>query len=61
MQQSTVSVSEYLTLLKDGEDTQAEFKMPTLSQIKETQPRAVEILSVMAYLDRHEIPKAMKK
>ncbi|KAL1999850.1 hypothetical protein VTN02DRAFT_3893 [Thermoascus thermophilus] len=32
--------------------------MISINQIKERNPRAVEILSLMGFLDRHEIPKA---
>lgn len=78
MQQNMISVSEYLALLKDGEETQMDLlyeafqtlgrdsqvpnavattMMLSINQIKERQPRAIEILSLMAFLDRQEIPK----
>ncbi|KAL1985939.1 hypothetical protein VTN96DRAFT_7204 [Rasamsonia emersonii] len=78
MQQNMISVSEYLALLKDGEETQMDLlceafqtlgrdsqvpnavattMMLSINQIKGKQPRAIEILSLMAFLDRQEIPK----
>lgn len=78
MQQNMISVSEYLALIKDGEETQMDLlcetfqtlgrdsqvpnavattMMLSINQIKERQPRAIEILSLMAFLDRQEIPK----
>ncbi|KAL1965117.1 hypothetical protein VTN77DRAFT_6030 [Rasamsonia byssochlamydoides] len=78
MQQNMISISEYLALLKDGEETQMDLlceafqtlgrdsqvpnavattMMLSINQIKEKHPRAIEILSLMAFLDRQEIPK----
>lgn len=79
MQENVMSISEYLELYKDGDETQMELLcepfealgrdsgipnavaatlMISINQIKERNPRAVEILSLMGFLDRHEIPKA---
>lgn len=78
MQENMMTISEYLELYRDGDETQMELLcepfealgrdseipnavaatlMISINQIKERNPRAVEILSLMGFLDRHEIPK----
>ncbi|KAL4957901.1 hypothetical protein BDW69DRAFT_180144 [Aspergillus filifer] len=80
MQENTISVSEYIELYNDSEETSMDLLcepfetlgrdtgvpnavattlIMSISQIKDRDSRAVEILQLIAFLDRNEVPKGL--
>ncbi|KAL4790654.1 hypothetical protein BDV19DRAFT_372080 [Aspergillus venezuelensis] len=80
MQENTISVSEYIELYNDSEETSMDLLcepfetlgrdtgvpnavattlIMSIGQIKDRDSRAVEILQLIAFLDRNEVPKGL--
>ncbi|KAL6236379.1 hypothetical protein BDW75DRAFT_239330 [Aspergillus navahoensis] len=80
MQENSMSVSEYIELYNDSEETSMDLLcepfetlgrdtgvpnavattlIVSIDQIKERDPKAVEILQLIAFLDRNEVPKSL--
>ncbi|KAL4763169.1 uncharacterized protein BDW70DRAFT_158018 [Aspergillus foveolatus] len=80
MQENSMSVSEYIELYNDSEETSMDLLcepfetlgrdtgvpnavattlIVSLDQIKERDPKAVEILQLIPFLDRNEVPKSL--